>query len=180
MSHPPQPQTPRPCAPYLCLLACLSLGLGCSGGRGGPTVSTPPSINPPAPTVVAGQTLQFTCSAPPGTTVLWSVVPQSGGTISTTGLFQAVGAVGSFYVTAKWQAPQPVTATARLTVLPLGPPAVATADQTEADGLTQATPDGLLTNVCVLGEGEAIIVSGNADQSLENSTGFYPLVPPGP
>ncbi len=97
---------------------------GCAGGGGGGGGSTcasstaSVSIEPAAPTVIAGTTQPFvaTVTGPTNTAVTWGVQEAGGGDISVTGVYTAPSTPGTYHVVATSQADSCGTATVAVTV----------------------------------------------------------------
>ncbi|GLH74419.1 hypothetical protein GETHLI_29210 [Geothrix limicola] len=161
-------------------LACLLLGLGCFGtnrssDRAG-TANGKLTVLPEAPTVVAGHTLQFSASTPWGNDVIWSVVPASEGSISTTGLFTASGPPGTATVFAVWAKDVRYVASTRVTILAPAPPAVISPHLVQAFGAAQTVPGTAISNAVVGGETVPAKTAASANEAIQVRHGFDPPV----
>lgn len=159
-------------------LGCVLLGLGCysdhlSSDRAG-TVNEKMTILPERPSLLAGKTVQFSASTPWGTEAIWSVVPASAGTISTTGLFTASTTPGSATVFAVWA--KDVRYTANTAVLVLGPaaPAESSPNLAQTFGAQQTVAGTAITNAAVVGETVPAITATTANGAVKVRHGFDP------
>jgi hypothetical protein len=141
------------------LLVVLLLGLvGCAGYSGSGSKTYPPptnsgvsvTIDPSSASVKTGSPQQFssTVTGSTNTSVTWTA---TGGTISTTGLYTAGNATGSFSVTATSVVDTSEYATASVTVTATSPPPPSgTASSITKDGITwtfgQSVPVGQFVN----------------------------------
>ena len=110
------------------ILLCVDVALsGCGGNNTySPTVGqgfVPPVVaisivSPDSATTVTGGTLQYRAvvTGTNNPAVLWSVISQDGGTISSTGLYQAPAQTGTYTVEATSVADDTKSATATATV----------------------------------------------------------------
>ncbi|HJV49323.1 MAG TPA: hypothetical protein VJ549_08625 [Geothrix sp.] len=170
----------RPRRSLLPPLGCLLLALGCFGtnrssDRAG-TVNGKVTLLPESPSVVAGQTIQFSATTPWGNDVIWSVVPASEGSISSTGLFTASATPGTATVFAVWAKDVRYAASTTLTVLAPGLPAVISPNLVQAFGTPQTVPGTTISNAAVGGEAIPAKTAASADQSIQVRHGFEPPV----
>lgn len=160
------------------LLAGSSLLLGCRGGGGAGDLPTPAAwtmtITPAAPTLAAGQTLQFTASTPGANETLWSVVPTAAGSITAAGLFTAATAPGTATVSAVWSKDSRYAASTTVTILPPAPPAESTPGLAQASGAQQGVPSTGIGNAVVAGEAIPATTATTADGAIKIRHGFSP------
>lgn len=164
----------------LVLLALLLLVLGCFGtnkssDRAG-AVNGNMAILPEAPSLLPGQTVQFSASTPWGNEVTWSVLPASSGTISTTGLFTASASRGAATVFAVWSKDVRYTASTGISVLSPPAPAEASPNLTQASGAQQTVPGTNLANAAVLGEAVPAATALSTNGAIKVRHGFDPPV----
>lgn len=170
-----------------CGLLLLGFGLACGGPgpglAGGPDRVPSPaagqgSVYPTAASVVPGTTIRFTTSAPAAARIVWSVQPAQGGSFDAQGTFTAAGPLGAYTIRARWVSEARVyLASTSLQLVAIPSAAQAIPDAAEADAALQTSPDGVRSNLAILGEGEAIGTATNPSGSMANRTGFYPRPP---
>jgi hypothetical protein len=164
-------------------LLVVTLGLtGCRGGgfpNPGP-VSTSLSVNPSSITVAAGSTTTFTAlytpSAPAGGSLTWSVLPASGGSITSAGVYTASGTGGAYTVVATWTpsssaAGAAISGSATVQILPapqlgfqLNPNFI------QSSGANQA--NGVIQNGAVAGQLVPSVTLADPSGNVQTRTGF--------
>ena len=92
--------------PRLAVLPFTLLFLGCTGGhrsgdRAG-TINWTMTVLPATPSLIVGQSVQFSASTPWGNEAQWSVLPTTAGLITPGGLFTAANTPGPCTVYAVW------------------------------------------------------------------------------
>lgn len=157
----------------------LLLGLGCFGtnrssDRAG-AVNGNMAILPEAPSLLPGQTVQFSASVPWEGGVTWSVLPASAGTISATGLFTASAAPGAATVFAVWSKDVRYTASTGVNVLPPPAPAESSPNLAQASGAQQTAGAGI-ANAALVGEAVPSTTSVSANGAIQVRHGFTPPV----
>jgi len=164
--------------PFLLLPALL---LGCAGnqtpGDRAGTVNWTLKVEPSAPTLTVGQTLQFRASAPWGGESLWSVLPSTAGTITPTGLFTAGSEPATCTVLAVWKRDIRYTASASVRVLAQPPPAVSSPNLVQASGVQQIVVGTGTTNAALVGETVAVTTSATSSEAIRVRHGFSPPAP---
>ncbi len=155
----------------LLLLACG--GNRATGDRPG-TVNQILQVSPATATVTGGQTQQFTASLPWGGTVLWSVVPATGGSINASGLFTASAIPGQYSIIAMWSGDVRYTAMATATVPPLTPLMLSTPDLVAASGRQQGSANGQIQNATVVGEPVPAVQAADVSGTVQVRHGFKP------
>lgn len=156
----------------LCFLSCGG-GTKSSGDHAG-QLNGQFQITPATATVIAGQTLHFSASSPWGSGATWSVQPATGGTIDGAGTFTASSTLGSCQIVALWTKDVRYTATAAVSIVAPGPPAVISPNLVQASGLPQASGNGIIRNAPVIGEAIPAQKATSATGSLEVRHGFEP------
>jgi len=163
-------------------LALLSLLLvqGCysthnSGDRAG-TTNWRMTVLPETPSLVAGQTLQFSASTPWGSEAIWSVLPATAGTISATGRFTASATPGQATIYAVWAKDVRYTASTGLSILAPPPPAVTSPNFVQTFGAQQAVPGTGVSNGAVVGEAVPAMLAATTDGAIKVRHGFVPPV----
>ena len=159
-------------------LALGALLLGCGGAtRPGDHVATinwTLKVEPSAPQLAPGQTVQFSASTPWGHEAVWAVMPAAAGTFSPAGLFTAT-TPGACKVYAVWSKDVRYTASTDLTILPAPPPQVISPNLVQASGNHQAVPGTNVSHGLVLGEiVPASTVVAADDPTLRVRHGFQP------
>ncbi|NTW87270.1 MAG: hypothetical protein HGB30_14025 [Holophagaceae bacterium] len=157
----PTTRTLLPASALLLLLACGGADR-VTGDRAG-TLNQVMTVSPAVASLSVGQSLQFTASIPWGGTATWSVVPATGGTFTSGGLFTAAAAPGSYRIVAMWNGDVRYTALAQATILPPPPPAVSRPDIAAASGSQQGSASGQVQNAAVVGE--PVVAARSADGS---------------
>jgi hypothetical protein len=169
--------TPR----HLLSIGFLLLGLGCfgtnrSGDRAG-TVNEKMTILPESPSLVAGQTIQFSASTPWGNEAIWSVMPATAGTISTTGLFTAATTTPTgAMVLAVWAKDVRYAASTHVSILAPPAPAETSPQLVQASGVQQTVPGTAIANAVVVGEATPAITATSANGAVTVRHGFDPPV----
>lgn len=154
----------------IALAACTGSATG--GHPGGQ--NTELKIAPATATVEEGRTAQFTAASPWGGDVLWSVLPTTCGTISSSGLFTpAARTYDTCTVAAVLRANVRYTATASVTVVPAAPASPHGHDRVFASG-GLGTSVGGLRNAAVLGEPVAPGGATSASGTVRARHGFMP------
>jgi len=169
MLTPPRSRLPLLLLPLL-LLGCT--GNQPPGDRAG-TVNWTLKVEPSAPTLMVGQTLQFRASTPWGGEALWSVLPTTAGTITPTGLFTAGVEPGTCTVLAVWKQDIRYAASASVRVLAAPPTAVVTPNLVQCSGGQQTTASGQANGV-VLGEPVPATTALSTSQAIQVRHGFEP------
>jgi len=146
--------------------AAALLLLACGGadrvtGDRAATLNQVMTISPAVASVSVGQSLQFTAQIPWGGAATWSVLPATGGSFTSGGLFTASTTPGSYRIVAMWNGDVRYTALAQATVLPPPPPAVSRPDLAAASGSQQGSASGQVQNAAVVGE--AVVATKSAD-----------------
>lgn len=164
-----------------CLLpaSALLLALACGGGDRitgdrTATVGQVMTISPAVATLAPGQTVQYTATTPWGGTASWSVVPATGGTFSSTGLFTASSTQGSYRIVAMWNGDVRYSATAQATILPPPPPTTSKPDVVSASGSQQGSASGQVQNAAVVGEGIPAHSAADASATRQVRHGYNP------
>ncbi|WLT31442.1 Ig-like domain-containing protein [Geothrix sp. PMB-07] len=162
------------------VLVLLPMFLGCFGtnkssDRAG-TVNGNMTILPEAPSLLPGQTVQFSAGTPWGQEVTWSVLPASAGTISTTGLFTASATPGAATVFAVWTKDVRYTASTGVSVLPPPAPAEISPNLTQASGAQQVVTGTDTTNAAVVGETVPSVTAVSVNGAIKVRHGFNPPV----
>lgn len=157
----------------------LSLSLGCFGtnrssDRAG-AVNGNMAILPEAPSLLPGQTVQFSTGTPWGDEVTWSVLPSSAGTISAKGLFTAASVPGTATVFAVWSKDVRYTASTGVNVLPPPAPAESSPSLAQASG-AQQTAGSDVANAVVVGEPVPAATATSANGAIKVRHGFSPPV----
>ncbi|WP_331346231.1 DUF4397 domain-containing protein [Cellvibrio sp. UBA7661] len=143
------------------LLVLLSIFMvACGGDDDKDNVSI--SINPATATIKAGATQSFTASVTgtKNTAVSWSVVEANGGSVTSSGVYTAPAAAGTYHVTATSVADKKKSATATVTVTPL---------QKTMVRVFHASPDAPKVNLWV---NDAVVASA---LDYQKSTGYLTL-----
>lgn len=164
------------------LLFVVILGLaGCGGGfpNPGPS-STSVSVNPTSITVAAGSTTAFTAlyapSAPAGGSLTWSVLPATGGTITSAGVYTASGTSGAYNVVATWTPTSPaagvtISGSATVEVLPVPQLGVQlNPNFIQASGANQAS--GSIQNGAVAGQLVPSVTVTDSSGNVQTRSGF--------
>ncbi len=159
--------------------AVLLAILGCGGGNRDTgdhvgTVNQVMTVSPASATVAPGQTIQFTASIPWGGSAIWSVLPASGGTFTTGGLFTAAMVPGEYRVVAMWSGDVRYTAMARVTVLLPPPASVSSTNLVNASGAQQGSQGPLVQNAAIVGEPVAVVIVLDASGTVRVRHGFDP------
>lgn len=155
------------------------LGLGCFGtnkssDRAG-AVNGNMAILPQAPSLLPGQTVQFSAGVPWDGEVAWSVLPASAGTMSATGLFTASATPGAATVFAVWSKDVRYTASTAVSVLPPPAPAESSPGLAQASGAQQVAAGGI-ANAAVVGEAVPSTTAASANGAIQVRHGFTPPV----
>jgi hypothetical protein len=163
---------------YLLLSSGLVLLLGCIGGhssgdRAG-TINWTMTLQPSAPSLVAGQSVQFSASTPWGNEAQWSVLPATAGIITSGGLFTAANTPGPCTVYAVWSKDVRYTASTVVTIRPIPAAAVITPSLVQAFGAQQAVTGTSIANGAVVGESIPATTAATADQATKVRHGFDP------
>jgi len=158
------------------LLATLSCGGGShTTGDQVATANLVLAITPGVASVAPGQTLQFSANSPLGNGVTWSVQPDTGGSITSAGLFTASSIQSQYLVLAMWNSDVRYTASATVTILPPPPIAVITPTLVQASGVQQVVPGTGIAHAAVVGESvPATNAVGSVDPSVKVRHGFEP------
>jgi len=170
---------------YRIAVALLIVTLGLMGCRGGgfpnpSTTSSSLSVNPASITVAAGSTTTFsaiyTPTAPAGGSLTWAVLPATGGTITSAGIYTASGTSGAYTVVATWTpsnsaAGAKMSASATVDVLPvpqlgfqLNPNFI------QSPGANQAS--GAIQNGAVAGQLVPSVTLADPSGNVQTRTGF--------
>ncbi len=162
------------------LAPILALGMGCGGGhksgdRAG-TVNWTMTIQPSAPFLIAGQTVQFSAQTPWGNEALWSVLPATAGIFTPGGQFTASATPGSATVYAVWAKDVRYTASTGLTILAAPAPAVTSPNLVQAFGAQQTVPGTAITNGAVVGELVPATTAASTNQGIQVRHGFEPPI----
>jgi hypothetical protein len=134
------------------------------------------TILPETPSLVAGQTVQFTASTPWGSESVWSVSPVSAGNISATGLFTASTTPGSATVYAVWTKDVRYTASTGVSVLAPPAPAEISPNLVQSFGAQQTVPGTAITHAAVVGETVAAATASTGNGAIKVRHGFDPPV----
>jgi hypothetical protein len=154
------------------LLAQQACGTSSSGDHAG-AENSKLTVRPEAATLGVGQTVQFTAGSPWGGEVRWSVLPATCGTFGQDGLFTAGGVAGTCTILARLVRDVRYTAAATLMLLPASTlSADLWAALVGASGGSQASPDGAIRNVAVLGEAVNTFTATDASRNLQVRYGF--------
>jgi hypothetical protein len=158
-------------------LGLLLLGVGCFGtnhssDRAG-EVNTKMTILPDAPSLLAGQSIQFSASTPWGHEALWSVLPATAGRISATGLFTAT-TPGRATVLAVWAKDVRYTASTAVSVLAPPAPAQSSPNLVQASGTQQTVPGTAIAHAAVVGEAIPATTATTVNGTLQVRHGFDP------
>ncbi|HCZ34116.1 MAG TPA: hypothetical protein DHV93_12100 [Holophagaceae bacterium] len=169
---------PRPLAFLGGLLVFAALGCGggnpASGDHAG-QLNGKFQIAPATATVIVGQSLQFSASAPWGGGARWSVLPATGGSIDAGGMFTASATPGEYQIVAMWNHDVRYTATALAWVVPAPPPAILSTGLVQAFGLNlQTSADGSIRNAVIAGEPVPARRAASANGTVQVRHGFYP------
>ena len=161
-------------------LGLLLLGLGCFGtnhssDRAG-TVNGRMTILPESPSLLPGQTVQFSASTPWGSGAIWSVLPATAGSISTTGLFTASSTPGHATVYAVWTKDVRYTASTGLSVLAPPAPAEISPNLVQSFGAQQTVPGTAIANAVVVGETIPAVAATTSNGVIQVRHGFDPPV----
>lgn len=137
--------------------SCLALLMACGGAdrRSGDRAGTENlvlTVSPAQATLAPGQSMPFRASSPWGGTVVWSVLPATGGSFTGGGVFTASAAPGQYAIVARLREDIRYTGTAQATVLPPPPVAVISPDVVSASGSQQGSTTGGIRNASVVGE----------------------------
>jgi hypothetical protein len=169
-------------------LALIVLGAaGCrditltEGGSPNPEPpSTSVSVTPPSITVAAGSTTTFTAlftpGLPEGSSLIWSVNPANGGTITSSGDYTASTTAGNYTIVATWTPSNStggttISGSATVEVLPVPQPeAELNPDVTMASGANQAS--GTIQNAAIAGQVVPFMMSRDAEGDVQMSSGF--------
>jgi hypothetical protein len=171
------------------LTSVISGSTACGGG--GLTESGFPNPRPlpvkltvsPSSTMVAeGSTSAFTASpsTPPGFSLVWSVSPSSGGTITNSGIYTAPESAGNCTVVATWIPANPLTGnkvngSAAVTVLQ---PVALNTSMIQASGAIQTS--GQTQNSAIAGEHISSVTSTDPTGNTQVRNGFpIPVQCPG-
>jgi len=166
----------------LLLLAILTFGsLRCggtptSGDRAG-QLNGHFQITPSEATGVPGQMFRFQATSSWGDGAVWSVLPDTGGTIDAAGTFTA-STPGEYQILAMWRRDVRYTATATVTVVPPPPPAHLALGMVQAFGHRQGSADGFVRNAPVIGEPLPAQTAASASGTVQLRHGFH--LPPAP
>lgn len=158
-------------------LGCGGLGDKSGGDRAG-QLNGKFQISPATATVISGQTVHFSASGPWGSGATWAVQPAGAGTIDAAGNFTASSTLGTCQIVALWTKDVRYTATAAVSIVAPGPPAVITPNLVQASGRPQASSNGVIRNTPVMGEAVPVQKAASATGSIEVRHGFEP--PPTP
>jgi hypothetical protein len=109
-------------------------------------------VLPPSANTATGQVVSFKTAAPWPGGVKWSVLPATAGTIDGNGNFRPAGTPGIAKVVATWAFNESYSASALVFIQGPPPPAEASPTIVQASGGNQASADGSIRNVAVLGE----------------------------
>lgn len=161
----------------LAVLGCGGLGDKSGGDRAG-QLNGKFQITPATATVISGQTVHFTASGPWGSGATWAVQPAASGTIDAAGNFTASSTLGNCQIVALWTKDVRYTATAAVSIVAPGPPAVITPNLVQALGRPQVSSNGAIRNNPVMGEAVPAQKAASATGSIEVRHGFEP--PPTP
>jgi hypothetical protein len=161
----------------LAALGCGGLGDKTGGDRAG-QLNGEFRITPATATVITGQTVHFTASGPGGGGATWAVQPAASGTIDAAGNFTASSTLGTCQIVAFSTKDVRYTATASVSIVAPGPPAVITPHLVQASGRPQASGDGAIRSTPVMGEAVPAQKAASATGSIEVRHGFEP--PPTP
>ena len=165
------------------VIACQTgCGTGSVAENGFPNPSPLPlilTVNPSSITVPVGSTTTFTASPgpPSGFSLVWSVSPSSGGTITNSGVYTASETAASYAVIATWVPTNPsvgnrITGSAMVTVLrPVG----LNVDLTEASGAIATS--GPIQNAAIVGENLSAVTSTDPTGKTQARSGFPIPVP---
>ena len=161
---------------------------GCGGGYANPNPGppTPPkvSINPASVIVAAGSnttfTAVFTPAAPQGGSLTWTVIPATGGTITSAGVYTASATAGNYSVVATWTSSDLTGTTssgsATVEVLPVPQQgAVLNTDLVQASGAAQVS--STVQNVGITGQIIPSVISADPNNNVQVRSGFTPPVP---
>ncbi len=164
--------------PRLALLPLALLLLGCSGGhnsgdRAG-TINWTMTLLPATPSLIVGQSVQFSASTPWGNEAQWSVLPATAGLITPGGLFTAANTPGPCTVYAVWSKDVRYTASTVVTIRPLPAAAVISPSLVQAFGAQQAVQGTSIANGAVVGESVPATTATTADQATKVRHGFDP------
>ncbi|NTW87154.1 MAG: hypothetical protein HGB30_13440 [Holophagaceae bacterium] len=161
-------------------LACLPFAvlLGCTGGhrsgdRAG-TINWTMTLLPATPSLIAGQSVQFSASTPWGNEAQWSVLPATAGLITPGGLFTAANTPGPCTVYAAWSKDVRYIASTTVTIRPIPAAAVISPSLVQAFGAQQAVTGTSIANGAVVGESVPATTATTADQAVKVRHGFDP------
>jgi hypothetical protein len=164
------------------LMCIIMVLIGCATSA---NITPPPqmSITPSSTTVAVGATATFTAvfgtTDPSGSSLAWTVVPASGGTITSGGVYTASATPGTYSVVATWTSQSHLsstTASASVDVIPA--PQTASElnfDIVQASGASQAS--GSTTNGAVIGQLVPWMISADPADNIQVGIGFTPPVP---
>ena len=144
-----------------------------------PTLALKITVDPPSARVALGSTTTFTASPnpPSGFSLVWSVSPTGGGTVTSSGVYTASETPGSYSIIATWVPSNPsigskVTSSVLVTVLA---PTTPNTDLTQASGGTQIS--GPIQNAAIIGEAVVAVKSIDPIGKTQVQNGFPIPVP---
>jgi hypothetical protein len=167
------------------MLAWITLALaGCAGYVSPNPHSVTLTVNPGSAIVAEGSVTRFTAvytpSQPEGGSLTWAVVPATGGTITSDGVYTASGAPGHYTLVATWTAKDVAkngtfNNSASVEILPLPQSsAVLNPDLVEASSAEQT--GGAVQNGVVIGQPVPFVVSTDPNGNIEVQNGFIPPI----
>jgi|HubBroStandDraft_6_1064221.scaffolds.fasta_scaffold27521_3 hypothetical protein len=165
------------------VLAWITLA-GCAGYVSPNPHSVTLVVDPASAVVAAGSVTKFTVtympSQPEGGSLTWTVVPATGGTVTSDGVYTASGTPGQYTVVATWTAKDlakngTFNNSASVQILPLPQSsAVLNPDLVEASSAEQT--GGAIQNGVVIGQPFPFVVSADSNGNIEVQSGFTPPV----
>jgi hypothetical protein len=170
---------------FVIILGLTGCGTGSSTENGFPNPTPLPlklAVIPAPIAVAMGSTTTFTASPspPPGFSLVWSVNPSSGGTITNSGIYTASESAGNCTVVATWIPANPLTGnkvngSAAVTVLQ---PVALNTSMIQASGAIQTS--GQTQNSAIAGEHISSVTSTDPTGNTQVRNGFpIPVQCPG-
>lgn len=164
------------CMRFLVPTLGLLLAQACGGGRAvgdkAGAASSMLQITPAEAQLAPGQSLQLSVQGSWAGGLRWAVVPSTGGTVSSTGLFTASSNQGLVQIVAVWNQDVRYAATAMITILPPPLPAQSTPALISASGNAQGSLTGTIRNTALAGEGIPATTASDTTQLVTVHHGF--------